>query len=116
MVGEWSDKAVGRLGGMWGPLLNLINRNVPQSNVTEPNKSNVVIVTVFGKFYEEKDTTDTVDEKKISATVSPPDRDFSELSENGLCPARLMGGTCYHHLFRSRSAGFLCEFTAEMTS
>ena len=52
-----------------GPSLNLINRNVPQSNVTEPNKSNVVTVTVFGNLYEEKDTTDIV-EKCPSSRLS----------------------------------------------
>ena len=135
-----------------GPSLNLINRNVPQSNVTEPNKSNVVTVTVFGNLYEEKDTTDIAecvrppacrlsyrllatflpekqrlspaknfyspsvcDEKKISTTISPLDRDFSELSENSLRPARLTRGyTLPSRLFRSPSAGFLCEFTAEI--
>ena len=84
-----------------GPSLNLINRTVPQSNVTEPNKSNVVTVTVFGNLCVEKDTTDRVCPssrlsyrflttflpenqrlslaksclwwKKISATASPPD-------------------------------------------
>ena len=34
-------------------------------------QNNVVTVSVFGNLYEEK---------KITATVSPPDRDFSELS------------------------------------
>ena len=35
--------------------LNLIKRNFPQSNVARPNKSKVT-VTVFGNFYEEKNT------------------------------------------------------------
>ena len=52
-----------------GPSLNLINRNVPQSNVTEPNKSNVVTVPVFGNLYEEKDTTHIV-EKCPSSRLS----------------------------------------------
>ena len=33
---------------------NLIKRNVPQSNVTWSNKSNVVTVIVFGNLYEAK--------------------------------------------------------------
>ena len=37
-----------------GPSLHLIMRNVPQSDVTELNWSNVVTVTVFGNSYEEK--------------------------------------------------------------
>ena len=36
-----------------GPSLNLIQRNVPQNNVTGSNKSNIVTVTVFGNLYEE---------------------------------------------------------------
>ena len=51
-----------------GPSLNLIQRNVPQSNVTWPNKSNVVTVTVFGNVYEEKYTADI----RGVASVLPP--------------------------------------------
>ena len=50
----WTDKpalcrgdvSVGRSDNCTGPSLNLIKRNFPQSNVTWPDKSNVV--TVFG--------------------------------------------------------------------
>ena len=51
-----------------GPSRNKIKRNVPQRNVTWPNKSNVMTVTVFGNLYEEKDTTDIRGE----ASVLPP--------------------------------------------
>ena len=42
---RWSDYYT-------GPSLNKTKRNVPQSNITLPNKSNVVTVTV--NLYEEK--------------------------------------------------------------
>ena len=35
-------------------------RNVPQSNITWPNKRNVVIVTVFGNLYEENNKRESV--------------------------------------------------------
>ena len=61
------------------------------------------------------DSPSVRDEKKISASVSPPDRDFSELSENSHRPARFTGGyTLPSCLFRSRRASFLCEFTVEI--
>ena len=57
----WMDKPASRIEGVsigWsvnctGPSLNLIQRNVPQSNVTCPNKINVVIVfgNILGKKY-----------------------------------------------------------------
>ena len=58
----WTDKPAVCIKGVsirqsdncTGPSLNLIKRNVPQSNVTEPNNSNVVTVTVFGNLGEEK--------------------------------------------------------------
>ena len=57
-----------------GPSLNLIKRNFPQSNVTWPNKGNVVTVTVFDNLYEKKGNrkknTTTVVEKCLSSRPS----------------------------------------------
>ena len=53
----WSGGvSTGQSDNYTGPLLNLIQRNLPQSNVTWPNKSNLVTVTVFGNLYEEINT------------------------------------------------------------
>ena len=46
-----------------GPL---IKRNLPQSNVTGPNKSYVVTVTVFGNLYEEKKYHSYVEKRPFS--------------------------------------------------
>ena len=43
--------------------------NFPQSNVTEPNNSNVVAVTVSGNLYEEKNTTDIRREASVLPTL-----------------------------------------------
>ena len=45
---------VGQSDNCTGPSLTYIKINVPQSNITWPNKSNIVTVTVFGNLYEEK--------------------------------------------------------------
>ena len=50
----WSDSLITATG----PSLNLIKRNVPQSNVTGPNNNNVVTVTVIGNLYKERNTAD----------------------------------------------------------
>ena len=139
----WMDEPAAHMEGVsddcTGPLIILINRNVPQSNVTEANKSNVVTVTVFGDLYEEKDTTDIV-EKRLSSRLSyrlsyrllvtflpekqrlSPAKSFNSLSVcdekkiKNLCDRqpsdRDRGYTLPSRLFRSRSAGFLCEFMA----
>ena len=51
-------------------LINLIERNIPQSNVTEPNKGNVLTVTVFGN--EEKNLAAVCGEASVLLSVLPP--------------------------------------------
>ena len=58
-----------------GLLLNLIKRNVPQSSVTEPNKGNVVTVTVFGK--EETNTIAVRGEATVLPFILPTPRHLS---------------------------------------
>ena len=55
-----------------GPSLNSIKRNVPQSNITWPIKSNIVTATVFGNLYEEKNRTDRCGEVSVLLSVLPP--------------------------------------------
>ena len=71
-----------------GPSLNLIKKNVPQSNFTGPNSGNVVTVTVFGK---EGTNTTVVCEDPLENTHK---------SSSWHVPSRP---------FRGRSTGFLCE-------
>ena len=54
-----------------GSSLNLIQRNVPQSNVTGPNKSNVVTVTFLINLYEEKNSADIRGEGSVLLPVLP---------------------------------------------
>ena len=70
----WMDKPAAQSRGVsvvqtdnW---LNLIKTHVPESNVTWPNNSNVVSVTVFGNLYE-KNTTDISGEASVLQPVLP---------------------------------------------
>ena len=55
-----------------GPSLNLSKRNVPQSSIEEPNKSNAVTVTVFGNSCEAKHTAAVHGEASVLPPVLPP--------------------------------------------
>ena len=61
------------------PSINLIKRNFPQSNVTWPNKSNIVTVTFFGNLYEEKEFHSCT-----RRSVGPPNRPTDSSSQ--FCP------------------------------
>ena len=54
---------------LFGESFTLIQRNFPQSNLTWPNKSNVV--TVFDSFYEGKNTTAVRGEASVLPPVLP---------------------------------------------
>ena len=64
--------SIGQSDNCTGPSLNYIKTNVPQSNFTWRNKSNLVTVTVFGKLYKEKNTTDICGEASVLLSVLPP--------------------------------------------
>ena len=65
-----------------GPSLNLIQRNIPQSNVTWPNKSNVATVTILALMTKKY-------RRYTWRHVCPPTRPTDSLShfcpKNGFC-------------------------------
>ena len=88
------DKPAARIHGVsirrsdnyTGPSLKSIKRNVSQSNVTWPNKSDVATVTVFGNLYEEKNMQIYV-EKCLSSCLSscPTDSSSHFCPKNSVC-------------------------------
>ena len=78
----WTDKPAAWSGGVsiiqFDNWLKLIKRNFAQSNITWPNKSNVVTVTVFANLgYMRKKTQQLYVEKRLSSrrpTNSSPEK------------------------------------------
>ena len=60
---------IGQFDNYTGPFNSLNKENVPQSNVTRPDKSNVVTVTVFGNLYEEQNTADIPGEVSVQVAL-----------------------------------------------
>ena len=97
----WSGRCVDPTSVNYtGPSLNLIQRNVPQSNVTWSNNSNVVTVTVtvwqlvWGKKYSRYMW------RSVRPPACPTDSSLHFCPENRLCPCkwvRLTGGTLGKH-------------------
>ena len=54
-----------------------MKRDDPQSNVTGPNNTNVVTVTIFGNLYEEKNTAVICGEAPVTLHVLPTLRHIS---------------------------------------
>ena len=74
---------VGQSDNCTGPSLTYIKINVPQSNITWPNKSNIVTVTVFGNLYEEENAADRCGEASVLPPVIPSLRHISIIHMTG---------------------------------
>ena len=91
--GAWVCRVGQRSVNYTGPSLNLIQRNVPQSNLTWPNKSNTVTVTIFGSLYKKKNAADIGIRPPVYSPTCPTD------SSSHFCPKKQHLSLATHRVF-----------------